>query len=464
MPRWIEIVLAAAGIVLITPLLLLIALLVKLTSAGPVLFRQERVGRGGRLFMILKFRTMVIDAESRGLKITCGDHDPRVTPLGYWLRRFKLDELPQLWNVFVGDMKFVGPRPEVPEYVMLWDEVQRAALLGASWDHGSSRVGLCGRGRGARRVCGSGTGLCGAVDAGEVGDEHGVPGVAECGFGSWVDCVDGASGGSQGLSGNWLRQRITERLLLRPILHCRSFRAAIRRSAPWIAAVVFASPSARATEPPQISTSIDLRYSTTSSGIERPLTLERSDGRVIELGSSVHATIAGRIRVTPPLDLGYSLRLRAKGKTSRHTSGDSRRDSTSARGPSRAVDRHALLDPACVATCSSDANAPSLDFIEISTSRPIAFPAVASRLGRFAIQILYSVIPDADVLPSDDRYRSPGDPGGAPQPHGRTLRMGAFALFDAGDNQDRPVRWQRAQSSEHMVRVVEFGDGALGQR
>lgn len=129
MPRWIEIVLAASGLLIISPLLLLIALLVWATSPGSVLFRQERVGRGGRLFMILKFRTMVTDAEERGLKITCGGRDPRVTPVGYWLRRFKLDELPQLWNVLVGDMKFVGPRPEVPEYVRLWDEVQRAALL-----------------------------------------------------------------------------------------------------------------------------------------------------------------------------------------------------------------------------------------------------------------------------------------------------------------------------------------------
>ena len=129
MPRWIEILLAAGGLLILSPLLAVVAILVKLTSAGPVLFRQERVGRGGRLFRILKFRTMVIDAEARGLRLTCGGRDPRITPVGYWLRRFKLDELPQLWNVLVGDMKFVGPRPEVPEYVRLWDEVQRAALL-----------------------------------------------------------------------------------------------------------------------------------------------------------------------------------------------------------------------------------------------------------------------------------------------------------------------------------------------
>lgn len=129
MPRWAEILLATTGMILVLPMLLVIAVAVKFTSRGPVLFRQERVGRGGRLFKILKFRTMVTEASELGGKLTVGSRDPRVTAVGYWLRRFKLDELPQLWNVLVGDMKFVGPRPEVPEYVMLWNEVQRAALL-----------------------------------------------------------------------------------------------------------------------------------------------------------------------------------------------------------------------------------------------------------------------------------------------------------------------------------------------
>lgn len=129
MPRWMEVVLAATGLVFLAPLMALIAVAIVIDDPGPVLFRQERVGQGGDLFRILKFRTMIARAETLGPKLTVGGRDPRVTRVGYWLRRCKLDELPQLWNVLVGDMKFVGPRPEVPEYVRLWDEVQRAALL-----------------------------------------------------------------------------------------------------------------------------------------------------------------------------------------------------------------------------------------------------------------------------------------------------------------------------------------------
>lgn len=129
MPRWIEVCLALGGLVVLAPLLALIALAVRLSGPGPILFRQNRVGRGGGLFQILKFRTMVTDAEARGLKLTCGGRDPRVTPVGFWLRKFKLDELPQLVNVLAGDMKFVGPRPEVPEYVRLWDANHRELLL-----------------------------------------------------------------------------------------------------------------------------------------------------------------------------------------------------------------------------------------------------------------------------------------------------------------------------------------------
>lgn len=131
MPRWIEIVLAAGGLVVLSPLLFACAVAVKASSRGPMLFRQERVGRAGRLFEILKFRTMAVDAESLG-RLTVGGGDPRITSVGSFLRKFKLDELPQLWNVLVGDMRFVGPRPEVPEYVKLWDEVQRVSVLASA--------------------------------------------------------------------------------------------------------------------------------------------------------------------------------------------------------------------------------------------------------------------------------------------------------------------------------------------
>lgn len=129
MPCWLDHVLAFLGLVALSPLFLLIALLVKASSAGPVLFRQERIGLRGRPFEILKFRTMIGCADGEGFHLTRGADDPRVTPLGRALRRSKLDELPQLWNVLRGEMRLVGPRPEVPEYVSLYDEIQRAVLL-----------------------------------------------------------------------------------------------------------------------------------------------------------------------------------------------------------------------------------------------------------------------------------------------------------------------------------------------
>lgn len=104
------------GLLILSPLLVSIAICIKLDSSGPVFFRQTRIGRYGRPFQVMKFRTMVIDAEKRGLRITVG-HDPRITRSGRFLRKYKLDELPQLFNVFKGEMSLVGPRPEVPEYV-----------------------------------------------------------------------------------------------------------------------------------------------------------------------------------------------------------------------------------------------------------------------------------------------------------------------------------------------------------
>lgn len=113
--------LSCAGLALLLcwPLFLLIALLVKLEDRGEIFFHQERVGYKGKTFRIWKFRTMAMNAEQRGKAITVG-RDPRITRIGYWLRQFKLDELPQLFNVIKGEMSFVGPRPEVQRYVNLF--------------------------------------------------------------------------------------------------------------------------------------------------------------------------------------------------------------------------------------------------------------------------------------------------------------------------------------------------------
>lgn len=119
-----------SGLALIVtlPMLAVVALVVRLDTPGPVLFRQVRVGRDGRLFEILKFRTMVDCLAVPGHQITM-HRDPRITRSGEFLRHWKLDELPQLWNVFRGDMSVVGPRPEVPKYVALYPEQERALVL-----------------------------------------------------------------------------------------------------------------------------------------------------------------------------------------------------------------------------------------------------------------------------------------------------------------------------------------------
>jgi lipopolysaccharide/colanic/teichoic acid biosynthesis glycosyltransferase len=119
---------AGIGLLLLSPLLLAIAFWIRLDSAGPVFFRQQRVGRFGRLFRIHKFRTMVHDPAEAGLPITAG-HDPRITRAGAWLRRSKLDELPQLIDVLRGDMSLVGPRPELPRYVALYPEELKRKVL-----------------------------------------------------------------------------------------------------------------------------------------------------------------------------------------------------------------------------------------------------------------------------------------------------------------------------------------------
>jgi lipopolysaccharide/colanic/teichoic acid biosynthesis glycosyltransferase len=127
--RGFDVVAASVGLVVTSPLLLVLAILVKVDSRGPVLFRQERVGRHGRTFRIHKFRTMRTQpVGAAGLSITTS-HDPRITRVGAWLRATKLDELPQLVDVVVGDMSLVGPRPEVPRYVEQWPPDRRAVIL-----------------------------------------------------------------------------------------------------------------------------------------------------------------------------------------------------------------------------------------------------------------------------------------------------------------------------------------------
>ena len=134
-PAWLDEVLrrlfnvgaASLGLLLLSPVLAVVAAAVRLDSQGPVLFRQKRVGRGGAVFDILKFRSMRSDAEAVGGQLTVGA-DARITRTGRFIRAWKLDELPQLVNVVRGEMDLVGPRPEVPKYVAMYDEQQREVL------------------------------------------------------------------------------------------------------------------------------------------------------------------------------------------------------------------------------------------------------------------------------------------------------------------------------------------------
>ena len=126
--RCFDLLLSSVGLLVLSPVMLLIALLVKLDSPGPVMFRQERVGRFGRTFRIHKFRTMRHEPVGRGLQITVGA-DSRITRVGGFLRASKLDELPQLLDVWLGDMSLVGPRPEVPRYVAHYPAELREKVL-----------------------------------------------------------------------------------------------------------------------------------------------------------------------------------------------------------------------------------------------------------------------------------------------------------------------------------------------
>lgn len=127
MKRFFDILASFIALLILLPLLLLLALVVAITSPGGPFFRQVRVGREGGHFQLLKFRSMRPGSEEKG-QITVGGRDPRITGIGYLLRKTKLDELPQLWNVLVGDMSIVGPRPEVPKYVAMYTAEQRDVL------------------------------------------------------------------------------------------------------------------------------------------------------------------------------------------------------------------------------------------------------------------------------------------------------------------------------------------------
>jgi lipopolysaccharide/colanic/teichoic acid biosynthesis glycosyltransferase len=125
--RLFDILVATTGLILLSPLFLVIGLAIKVHDAGPILYRAVRVGRDGRLFQLFKFRTMIVGADCQGPAIT-SNCDMRITSIGRWLRRTKLDELPQLFNVLIGDMSLVGPRPEDPRYVALYTLEQQCVL------------------------------------------------------------------------------------------------------------------------------------------------------------------------------------------------------------------------------------------------------------------------------------------------------------------------------------------------
>jgi lipopolysaccharide/colanic/teichoic acid biosynthesis glycosyltransferase len=126
--RLFDVLVAAVALLLLSPMLLAVAVAIKLDSRGPVFFRQQRVGRGGQLFRIHKFRTMRVDAPQRGPAVTVGQ-DLRITRIGHALRNYRIDELPQLIDVLLGDMSLVGPRPEVPRFVAHYPAGLREQVL-----------------------------------------------------------------------------------------------------------------------------------------------------------------------------------------------------------------------------------------------------------------------------------------------------------------------------------------------
>ncbi|HOK37338.1 MAG: sugar transferase [Bacteroidales bacterium] len=127
MKRIFDIVFSFIGIIILLPIFILISLIILFDSKGGIFYRQTRVGKNNKDFKIFKFRTMYPDSDKKGL-LTVGSRDNRITKPGYFLRKYKLDELPQLFNVFIGDMSFVGPRPEVRKYVEMYNDEQKKVL------------------------------------------------------------------------------------------------------------------------------------------------------------------------------------------------------------------------------------------------------------------------------------------------------------------------------------------------
>lgn len=125
--RLFDIIASFLGLIILTPFLFIFSILVLVSSRGGIFYRQARVGKNGKDFRVLKFRTMKINSDQKGL-LTIGGKDPRITGIGYFLRKYKIDELPQLINVFIGEMSLVGPRPEVRKYVELYTPEQLQVL------------------------------------------------------------------------------------------------------------------------------------------------------------------------------------------------------------------------------------------------------------------------------------------------------------------------------------------------
>ena len=127
MIRFFEIIFSGLGLVILSPLFFIIYILIRCENKGGGFYTQERIGKDGKPFKLYKFRSMRTGAD-KGSLITIGGHDSRITKMGYFIRKYKIDELPQLWNVFVGDMSLVGPRPEVEKYTRLYTEEQKRVL------------------------------------------------------------------------------------------------------------------------------------------------------------------------------------------------------------------------------------------------------------------------------------------------------------------------------------------------